>query len=92
MATERDAAKLRLLGRPDCELCEEMLAELHAHPQAAQMSVEWFDVDRHPEWQRRYGLRIPVLLDAWDEVVCEGRFSPDAFGQFLDGFTPERRG
>ena len=32
------------------------------------------DVDSHSEWQRRYGLRIPVLL--FDStVVCAGQFN-----------------
>lgn len=75
--------KLRLLGRPDCALCEELLDELQAHPLAAAVELEWLDVDADPRWQRRYGLRIPVLLDAWGEVVCEGRFDAQAFSAFV---------
>lgn len=89
--TEPDDTKLRLLGRPECELCEEMLAELQAHPDAGALSIEWFNVDADPDWQRRYGLRIPVLLDAWGEVVCEGRFDKDSFGSFLKD-SARRRG
>lgn len=74
--------RLLLLGREGCELCEEMESELRAHPQFARIRLEIADVDARPEWQRRYGLRIPVLLDAWNEVLCEARFDADAFTQW----------
>ena len=73
---------LRLLGRQDCGLCEELLAELRGEPGGVEMAVQWIDVDDDPELLRRYGLRVPVLLDAWDEVVCEGRFDAEAFAAF----------
>ena len=74
-----DPQRLVLLGRPDCGLCEEFEAELRAHPDFAGLRLEHGDVDASPDWQRRYGLRIPVLLDAWNEVVCEGRFDAGSF-------------
>ncbi len=58
-------AHLLLLSREGCGLCEEFAAELAAL--AAQISlppIEIADVDSNPDWQRRYGLKIPVLL--WD--------------------------
>jgi hypothetical protein len=79
--------RLLLLGREGCELCEEMEHALRAHPRFAQVVLELADVDARPEWQRRYGLRIPVLLDAWNEVVCEARFDSDAFEQWCDERT-----
>ncbi len=74
-----DPQRLLLLGRPECDLCEEFEAELCAHADFAGLRLEHGDVDSNPDWQRRYGLRIPVLLDAWNEVVCEGRFEANAF-------------
>lgn len=79
-ATARET--LLLLGRPGCELCEEMQAELHGHPGFAGIELQRADVDSRPDWQRRYGLRIPVLLDRWNEVVCEGRFDAEAFADW----------
>lgn len=76
-------SSLRLLGREDCGLCEEMLGELRGEPGGAEVSVQWIDVDGDPELRRRYGLRVPVLLDAWGEVICEGRFDGEAFALFL---------
>jgi hypothetical protein len=75
--------RLRLLGRPECGLCEALEAQLHAHPGFAGVRLQLEDVDSHPEWQRRYGLRIPVLLDDWDEVVCEAHFDAVAFEAWL---------
>lgn len=75
--------KLRFLSRSECGLCEELIRDLREHPGGEAIELEWLDVDTNPEWQRRYGLRIPVLLDAWGEVVCEGRFDADAFEAFL---------
>jgi hypothetical protein len=67
------AAGLTLLTRPDCGLCEDMLRELAAlrarHPLPP---LALLDVDSDPVLQRRYGLKIPVLL--LDAVpVCNGR-------------------
>jgi len=70
---------LLLLARPECGLCEEMEIELRSHPAFAGVELRHAEVDSQPDWQRRYGLRVPVLLDRWNEVVCEGRFDADAF-------------
>jgi hypothetical protein len=72
-----------LLGRVDCPLCEELYAEVHMALAGRPAEVATADVDSRPEWQRRYGLRIPVLLDAWNEVVCEGRFDAQAFEESM---------
>jgi hypothetical protein len=65
--------RLTLLHRPECDLCEQMLAELarvrHSLPLPP---LELLDVDSDPELARRHGLHIPVLL--LDEtVVCRHR-------------------
>jgi hypothetical protein len=70
---------LLLLGRPECGLCEEMEIGLRSHPGFAGIGLMHADVDSQADWQRRYGLRVPVLLDRWNEVVCEGHFDADAF-------------
>ncbi len=53
--------RLILYQRDDCHLCDLALAEL------AQAGVPDFDsvfIDDEPELERRYGARVPVLLDA----------------------------
>jgi len=61
-----------LYSRPGCGLCEEMLLELAAVPEAAAVGVEVIDVDREPTSKARYGHKIPVLL-LDGELVCHGR-------------------
>lgn len=75
--------RLRLLGREDCGLCEELMHELQAHAGTLPLDLVWQDVDRDAELRRRYGLRVPVLIDEWNEVICEGRFEATAFDQYL---------
>ena len=68
---------LLLLGRPDCHLCEEFRAELEqAFP--GRFEVRAACVDDDPEWVRRYGLKIPVLLDEQGGLLCATRFDPTA--------------
>jgi hypothetical protein len=61
-----------LYSRAGCGLCEEMLGELAALPEAAVVGVEILDVDADPVARARYGHKIPVLLLA-GELVCHGR-------------------
>jgi len=57
------AARLTLITRAECSLCEEMHAEIeqlrrtHALP-----ALELIDVDEDLELRRRYGTEVPVLL------------------------------
>jgi hypothetical protein len=53
--------KLTLYGRPDCHLCEALLADLEPLLRAGD-SVDTVDVDSDVALERRYGLRIPVLV------------------------------
>lgn len=74
---------LRLLGRAECELCHEMRDALLADPRAAGLQLVEVEVDDDPRLVRRYGLRVPVLLDPWGDVICEGRFDATAFADWL---------
>lgn len=73
---------LRLYTREDCALCEEMEFELRAHPLFSALQLQICDVDADADMQRRYGLRVPVLVDAWNDVVCEARFDAEAFAHW----------
>jgi glutaredoxin-like protein DUF836 len=53
--------KLTLYSRPECHLCEALLAEL-VPLLGADDSVEVVDVDSNVAMMSRYGLRIPVLV------------------------------
>jgi hypothetical protein len=62
-------SKLTLYSRPECHLCEALLAELTPLLGAAD-TVETVDVDSTVTLERRYGARIPVL--AAGEVELSG--------------------
>ena len=53
-------SKLTLYSRPECHLCEALLADLLPLLGPGD-SVETIDVDSSVALERRYGLRIPVL-------------------------------
>jgi hypothetical protein len=65
-----------LLTRDGCGLCEEFEQALRT--QRPEWQITLADVDSREDWRRRYGLRVPVLLDQWDEVIAEGHFDPAA--------------
>lgn len=58
--------RLLLLGRPGCGLCETFEQEFLARFGGQGHELEWVDVDSREDWRQRYGLKIPVLLDARD--------------------------
>ncbi len=67
------AARLTLVHRPDCELCEEMLAELARLGRTVELpAIELVEVASDPELYRRHGLHVPVLL-LDGTVVCRHR-------------------
>jgi hypothetical protein len=53
---------LILYSRPECHLCEQLLAEL-LPLLAGRATVQLVDVDDSVATERKYGLRIPVLVD-----------------------------
>jgi hypothetical protein len=57
------AARLTLVQRRECELCERMRRELEVlATQVALPALDIVDVDADPILQRRHGLDVPVLL------------------------------
>ncbi|MCC7258028.1 MAG: glutaredoxin family protein [Gammaproteobacteria bacterium] len=54
--------ELVLLGRPDCHLCDRLLADIEPLCRAAGATLRVHDVDSRPDWRAAYGLRIPVVL------------------------------
>jgi len=61
--------KLTLYSRPECHLCEALIAELVPLLRDG-ITIETVDVDSSVALERRYGLRIPVL--AAGEVELSG--------------------
>lgn len=77
------AARLRLLTRNGCELCEEMLAELQILGRDLPLPpLELADIDADPELQRRFGLLVPVLmLDG--SAICHGHLDAQELRRLL---------
>ena len=77
--------RLTVVHRRDCQLCDEMLAELTAL--AARLPLPPLavvDVDSDPQLQRRYGLDVPVLL-LDGSVVCRHRLDLKELTRLLEG-------
>jgi hypothetical protein len=72
----RASLRFVLYSRSGCGLCEEMLAELAALPEAQGFGVDVRDVDADPKARVRYGHKIPVLLFA-GELLCHGRLDAE---------------
>jgi hypothetical protein len=68
---------LTLLTRPECGLCQDMLDALQALRSRHELPpLRLLDVDSDRELQRRYGMKIPVLL-LDDAPVCSVRLDRD---------------
>ena len=67
------AARLVLLTRAECGLCERLLLELETLREREPIpALTLVDVDADASLQRRWGLKVPVLL-LDGERVCEQR-------------------
>jgi len=76
---------LVLLTRPECGLCEDMVNELEALRASHTLPpLRLLDVDSDPDLQRRFGLKIPVLM--LDHVpICSVRLDRDELLRALRG-------
>jgi predicted thioredoxin/glutaredoxin len=75
--------RLTVVHRQDCDLCDEMVAELEALNRRMRLPpVAVVDVDGDPELVRRYGLNVPVLL-LDGTVVCKHRLDAEELLRLL---------
>ncbi len=78
------AARLTVVRRNDCELCEIMLQDLAALARTRALPpVEVVDVDSDPVLRRRHGLDVPVLL-LDGTVVCRHRLDAAELVRLLE--------
>lgn len=75
--------RVLLLSRPGCGLCREMEADLDEAFGSEAYTLERADVDSRPEWRERWGLLIPVLLDASGQVLSVTRLDVEAVSKVL---------
>ncbi len=71
-----ESLRFLMYSRPGCGLCEEMLGELAALPEAAPFGIDVLDVDADQAAKVRYGHKIPVLLFG-GELVCHGHLDAE---------------
>lgn len=80
--TATDLSTWRVLSRPDCSLCEAMLAELCELLGERAAAIQVLDISGDPELERQYGQRIPVLFIE-DDFVCAYRLDPRRLRGYL---------
>ena len=79
------AGRLTVVHRRDCQLCDEMLAELARLGRTLPLPpLEVVDVDADPQLRRRHGLEVPVLL-LDGTVVCRHRLDTKELTRLLRG-------
>ncbi len=77
---------LHFYTRPNCPLCDRLERMVAAPLADAGIVYVKRQVDDDDAWRRRYGDRIPVLT-ADDDVVLEGRPTPEAVARALTRLT-----
>jgi Glutaredoxin-like domain (DUF836) len=75
--------RLRLYGRRDCHLCDEMIAGLRALQPQLAFQLDVLDVDLDPTLEARHGALVPVLVDASEEEICHYWLDEDALRRRL---------
>lgn len=80
--------RLVLLGTQGCHLCEEakqlLYQYLMAH-KATRIVLEEIDIAEHEEWQEKYAIRIPVLLQLESRAELGWPFDYPALASFITG-------
>ncbi len=69
---------LRVYGRSYCHLCDDMVAALRRMQSELDFKFEVLDVDAQPDLERRFGERVPVLVDPGNEEICHYWLDEDA--------------
>lgn len=72
---------LQIYSRAGCHLCEILIEELLPLVRGA-LSVEVRDIDSRPEWQAKYGIRVPVV-EYEGRVICQYRVDGEAISALL---------
>ena len=73
---------LTVYSRPECHLCEEMVTELEPLV-AGKARIDIVDISEHEGLSRRFGLLIPVLMHA-DEELSRYRLDRSRLTEFFE--------
>ena len=72
---------LRVYSRQGCHLCELLIEELLPRVRG-RLQVEVCDIDSRPDWQAKYGIRVPVV-EFEDRLISEYPLDRDAISELL---------
>lgn len=82
------ARRLNVLTRPDCELCEALLAALAPYAAAGRIAVSVADLeDQALSLRERHQWRIPVVFEG-DMELMWGRIDADEIARVLGPLPP----
>jgi Glutaredoxin-like domain (DUF836) len=82
MSDEGSPKSLTLFSRQICPLCDHLVLALERMRPRYRFQYTKVDIDLDPALTRRYGLRVPVLVDGETEV-CAGRCDPAELEAYL---------
>jgi hypothetical protein len=77
---------IRLMERPECGLCDEVLGALRRLSRRTRIDIERVDVTRDPALLDRYVIRVPVLVVGDAELDAAG-IDDAAIGRWLEGVS-----
>lgn len=75
-------ATIQVYSRPGCHLCE-VLVEALLPLIRGRLELEVLNIDTCEKWQRRYGLRIPVVFFNGTEI-CRYTLDKAAISRIVD--------
>lgn len=75
--------QLHVIGRENCHLCHDMLADLRLFQIKFDFDVVWLDIEDDAALQGRWAMKIPVLLDETGNELCFGRLDSVVLNQWL---------
>lgn len=62
MIDQQDVPRLTVYGRPECHLCDDLIAALKPWQSRYNFLVKEVNIDTDPALTSRYAARIPVLV------------------------------
>ena len=72
-----------MYGRGYCHLCDDMVAALQRVQVQLGFELDVLDVDADPDLERRFGERVPVLVDSQGGEICHYWLNEDALRRHL---------
>ena len=85
---EETSPSLRVFSRPGCHLCEQLVDALLSIARG-HLAVDVVDIETRPDWEARYGLRIPVV-EFDGRFVCQYELDTDAIRRIIEDLSASK--